>query len=248
MAITKFRKSLLVACAGLLFIALAAAPSLGQQSGDAPVELSGIIIEYAVLDSTGGIVWETPAPDKPNVIPADAQRLRFRATVTNRQPGARVRLRAVLQEVCPSPDAGKSFLSKLRHLTETDHGNQTPDPADDEEQVVQADGTVSVELLVHCPACAESVCNKRCSDHRDHLGEGPDVIDLTATDSAPAARESSPQAPRQSDSTSTAPSSIRVDLRSVCTAPKKQRGGATHRGRAPAAASPQTRAHPSSLP
>jgi hypothetical protein len=225
MAITTFRKLLPVACAALLFIALAAEPSLGQQTAGspAPVELSGITFEYAVLDSGGNLVWETPATDKPNVIPSEAQRLRFRATVTNREPGARVRLKAVLQEVCPSPDAGKKFISKLRHMTETDPGNLTPDPADDEEQVVKADGTVSVELLVHCDTCTESVCAKKCGDHRDHLGEGPHVVDLTGADAGTTSTGTSSLAARHSDSAPAAASSIRMDLSSVCPVPQRQK-------------------------
>jgi hypothetical protein len=226
MAITTFRRLLPAACAVLLFVALAAEPSLGQQTAgaSAPVELSGITFEYAVLDSSGNLVWETPLPANPNVIPAEAQRLRFRATVTNREPGARVRLKAVLQEVCPSPDAGKKFISKLRHMTETDPGGLTPDPADDEEQVIKTDGTVSVELLVHCDTCAESACAKRCRDHRDHLGEGPHVVDLTGADAGTTSARSSSTASRQSDSAPPGASSIRMDLSSVCQMPQRPRG------------------------
>lgn len=226
MAIITFRKLLPAAFAGLLLVALAAEPSLGQQTAGSPatVELSGITFEYAVLDSSGNLVWETPSPDKPNVIPAEAQRLRFRATVTNREPGARVRLKAVLQEVCPSPDAGKKFISKLRRMTETDPGNLTPDPADDEEQVVKTDGTVSVELLVHCDTCGESVCAKKCGDHRDHLGEGPHVVDLTSTDAGTTSARSSSAASRQSDSAPPGASSVRMDLSSVCQMPQRPRG------------------------
>jgi hypothetical protein len=189
--------------------------------------LSGITFEYAVLDSSGNLVWETPAPDKPNVIPSEAQRLRFRATVTNREPGARVRLQAILQEVCPSPDAGKRFLAKLRYLTQTDPGNLTPDPADDEEQVVKADGTISVELIVHCEACAESVCGRRCGEHRDHLGEGPHVVDLAATDAGTTSGGTTSLAARRTDSAAAGTSSIRMDLTSVCPGPRRQRGKRT---------------------
>jgi hypothetical protein len=227
MASNTFRKLLSVACAGIMFIAYIPTPSFTQQTGStppAPIELSGITFEYAVLDSTGQLVWATPQADKPNVIPSEAQRLRFKATVNNRAPGTRIMLRAILQEVCPSPDAGKRFLSKLRPLTETDHGDQTPDPADNEEQVVQPDGTVSIELLVHCDACIKSACGKKCGAYRDHLGEGPHIVDITTADAPSAPREISLQGARHSGSTSALPSTLRVDLMSVCTTPQRQRG------------------------
>lgn len=227
MASNTFRGLLLVMCAGLMFIAYVPTPSSGQQAGStppAPIELSGITFEYAILNSMGELVWVTPAPDKPNVIPSGSQRLRFKATTNNREPGTRIRVRAILQEGCSSPDAGKPFLSKLRYLTETDTGNQTPDPADNEEQIVKADGTVSVELLVHCDACIESMCGKRCGANRDHLGEGPHIVQLTAIDVSPAPRKTSPEAARHSDAASALPFTFRVDLMSVCPAPQRQRG------------------------
>lgn len=227
MASNTFKKLLSVACAGLMFIAYVPTPSFAQQTRStppAPIELSGITFEYAVLNSTGQLVWATPTLDKPNVIPSESQRLRFKATVNNRAPGTRIRLRAILQEVCPSPDAGKRFLSKLRPLTETDLGDLTPDPADNEEQVVQPDGTVSIELPVHCDACPESACGKRCGAYRDHLGEGPHIVDLMTTDQPPAPRETSLQAARRSDSASALRSTLRVDLMSVCPAPQRQKG------------------------
>lgn len=226
MASNTFRRLLPVVCAGLLSMTHVPAPSFGQQTrgtAAAEIELSGITFEYAVLDGTGEIVWATPAPDKPNVIPAESQRLRFKATVNNREPGTRIRLRAVLRELCPPPDEGKHFLSKLRHLNATDPGNLTPDPTDDEEQVVKPDRTVSIEILVHCDTCAEAVCGKRCSMHLDHLGEGPHVVDLTATDPPPAARETSSQAARHSDSASATYSIVRVNLISVCPRMQKQK-------------------------
>lgn len=249
MALITFRKLPPAVCAVLLFIALAAAPSLGRQTADSPppVELSGITFEYAVLDSGGNLVWETAASDKANVIPSESQRLRFSARVTNREPGATVRVRAILQEVCPSPDAGKKFLAKLRHLTETDPGNLTPDPADDEEQVVKADGTVSVELVVHCEACAESMCGKKCGEYRDHLGEGPHVVDLTATDMGTTTGATSSSAARHSDSAAAGISSIRMDLKSVCPGPRKQRGKRTAPRSRASREAPDTRRSQSSL-
>jgi hypothetical protein len=227
MASNTFRKLLSVASAGLIFILYVHTPSFAQQTRStplAPIELSGITFEYAVLNSIGQLVWATPTSDKPNVIPSESQRLRFKATVNNRAPGTRIKLRAALQEVCPSPDASKRFLTKLRHLTETDPGDLTPDPADNEEQVVQPDGTVSIELPVHCDACTESACGRRCGAYRDHLGEGPHIVDLITTDSPPANRETSHQAARHSDLASALTSTLRVDLMSVCPAPQRQRG------------------------
>jgi hypothetical protein len=225
---TTFRKLLPVACAGMLLTAHGPTPSLSRQAGGtppAPIELSGITIEYGIPNDVGDIVWAAPSPAKPNVIPAESERLRFRATVNNRLPGARVRLRAILQELCPAPDSGKPFLAKLRHLTETDPGNSTVDAADDEEQVIKADRTVSIEIPVHCEACGATSCGKPCHADRDHLGEGPHVVTVTTTDPPPASGGES----RTATAGEARPSSFRVDVRSVCPAHKKPSGkpGAT---------------------
>jgi len=220
---TTFRKLLPVACAGLLLIAHGPTPSLGRQTGGtppAPIELSGITVEYAVSDEVGDLAWATPATKTPNVIPSETQRLRFRATVTNRPPGARVRLRAILQELCPAPDSGKPFLAKLRHLTETDPGNSTADPSDDEEQVIKPDRTVSIEIPVHCEACGETSCGKKCGADRDHLGEGPHVVTVTTTDPPPAPGGES----RAATTGAARPSSFRVEVRSVCPAQRRPSG------------------------
>lgn len=215
-----FGKILMAVCAGLLLVPLGPAPSLGQSRGGVqtppPIELTGITIEYAVLNDIGDLVWETPGSATPNAIPAVAQRLRFRATVTNRQPGSRIRLRAVFQEVCPMLKTGRRFLAKLRHLTESDPGNLTADPADDEEQTVKPDGTVSIETLVHCDVCPENACGKRCSGNKDHLGEGPHLVTLTATDPQSASPVSERGAARPHETHATRPSSFKVELTSFC--------------------------------
>jgi len=227
---TTLRKLLLAVSVGLLLMLHVPTSSLAQQAGrttPAPIELKGIIIEYAVPDATGDLVWKTPEPGKPNVIPAASERLRFKATVTNRQPGARIKLRGLFQELCPSPDPGKKFLSKMKHLTETDPGNVTADPADDEEQVIKPDGTVAIEIVVHCETCGAVECGKRCGQHRDHLGEGPHVLGVTATDAPPPARPESGGSARHAETTGAKPSSFRVDLMSVCPEHSKPRGGRT---------------------
>lgn len=224
-----FRKMLTALCAGLLLIPYGPASALDQtDGGDAPppIELRGITIEYAVLNDTGGLVWETPSPATPNAVPNVSQRLRFRATVTNRRPGARIRLRALFHEVCPPPDAGKSFLSKLRHLTESDPGSLTADPADDEEQSVKPDGTVSIEMLVHCDDCAENSCGKKCGRDRDHLGEGPHAVTLTTTDGPPPSTGGQRAAARLHETHEAKPSSFKVDLVSFCPAARRKQSPA----------------------
>jgi hypothetical protein len=232
-----FRKLLLVAYAGLLLVAHGPTPSLGRQTGGtppAPIELSGVTIEYAISNEVGDIVWVTPAPKTPNVIPSETQRLRFRATVTNRPPGARIRVRAILQEVCTGFDGGKPFLAKLRHLTETDPGNATDDPSDDEEQVIKQDRTISIEIPVHCDACGETSCGKKCRADRDHLGEGPHVVTTTTTDPPPASGGES----RAATTGAARPSSFRVEVRSVCPAQRKP-SGSRRRGAHPPSVAPR---------
>src|SRR6185295_13130523 len=112
-----------------------------------PVELSDIRLEFAVKDDAGALRWESPDPATPNVIPATAQKLRFTAKVTNRPAGSRIRMRAALQELCPSSDSDKPFLARLRHLTETDK----------ELQVIGPDQALSIELPVHCEECVHAV-------------------------------------------------------------------------------------------
>lgn len=220
---TTLRKLLLAVFAGLLFILQVPGSSLAQQAGRTtpePIELSRITVEYAVQNGEGDIVWGAPANDKPNVIPAESVRLRFTARVTNREPGARIRLRGIFHELCPSPDPGKNFLSKLKHLTETDPGGATPDPTDDEEQTIKSDGTVVIEIVVHCEGCAKATCGKKCGEYRDHLGEGPHVLGVTATDAPPSGSSVTTVAARHEGATAK-PSSFRVDLKSVCSAQRK---------------------------
>lgn len=173
-----------------------------------PIQLSQIRFAFAVQNGAGQLVWQDPKPGAPNRIPAGAQRLRFTAKVVNRPTGASIRIRAVLQELCPSPDPGKPFLSRLRHLTESDStGQQTPtDATDDEIKVIGPGGVITVELLVHCDDCGRAICGKQCPG-RDHLGEGPHVVTLTTSDSTEPSRMDAPPAK---------PSSFRVNIRSVC--------------------------------
>lgn len=221
---TTLRKLLLAVFAGLLFILHVPGSSLAQQAGRTtpePIELSGITLEYAVVNEAGELVWGAPSSDKPNVIPAESVRLRFTAKITNRLPGVRIRLRGIFHELCPSPDPGKKFLSKLKHLTETDPGGLTPDPADDEEQTIKSDGTVVVELVVHCEVCGEAKCGKKCGEYRDHLGEGPHVLGVTTSDAPPSGSSGTAGAARHEGAAAAKPSSYRVDLKSVCPAQRK---------------------------
>lgn len=221
------RKLTLAVSAGLLFILHVPESSFAQEArhdSSAPIELSEIKIMYAVENEAGELVWAAPAQDKPNVIPAESVRLRFTAKVTNRSPGSGIRLRAIFNELCPSPDAGKNFLSRLKHLTETDPGGLTPDPADDEEQTIKSDGTVAIELTVHCDVCAEATCGKKCHESRDHLGEGPHVLDVTPSDGPSEGSSEPTNAARHEGVAVPRLSSFRVDLKSVCPAQRKPRG------------------------
>jgi hypothetical protein len=178
----------------LLMIPLGLKATLAQTDPTPPIELSEITMEYAVLDASGQLKWETPDPKSPNEIPAGAQKLRFTAKVNNRTEGSKIKLKAALQELCSSPDAGKPFLARLRHLTETEK----------EVEVGKGNKQVTIELTVHCEECVHAVCGKECPD-RDHLGEGPHVITLTSTDP-----------PTGRNTAAAKPASVRVDIRSVC--------------------------------
>lgn len=227
MTMTISRKLMLAVSAGLLFILHVPESSFAQAARHTsfpPIELSEIKIMYAVENEAGELVWAAPANDKPNVIPAESVRLRFTAKVTTRSPGASIRLRAIFHELCPAPDAGKNFLSKLKHLTETDPGGLTPDPADDEEQIIKNDGTVTIELTVHCDVCAEASCGKRCQEARDHLGEGPHLLGVTPSDPPPEGSSGPTNAARHEGTAVAKTSTIRVDLKSVCPAQRKPRG------------------------
>ena len=181
----------------LLMIPLSLKLTLAQRKDSEPtppIELSEITMEFAVLDASGQLKWETPDPKAPNEIPAGAQKLKFTAKVNNRPGGSKIRLKAALQELCSSPDAGKPFLARLRHLTETEK----------EVEVSRGTGQVTIELAVHCEECVHATCGRECPD-RDHLGEGPHVTTLTVTD------------PPTGRNTGTAkPASFRMDIKSVC--------------------------------
>lgn len=216
---TTLLRLLPLACAlGLL----AARPGLGQTQArlhdgatTPPVELSEIAISYYIQNEAGQFNWETPQPAEPNAVPAGAQKIRITARVNNRPSKSTIRIRATLQEQCPSPDAGKNYLARLRHLTESDAtGKQTADRADDELREVQSDGRVTIEIPVHCDECVHASCGRECPD-RDHLGEGPHVITVTTSDpqSDPAARA---RGGRAASSNPAKPSSFRLDIMSVC--------------------------------
>lgn len=183
----------------LLLMNLGAKPALGQGRAPItpPIELSDIRMEFAVLDASGKLRWETPDPQTPNQIPSGAQKLRFTAKVTNRPAGSKIRVKLALQEICSSPDAGKPYLVRLRHLTETEK----------EVDVSKPNGEFSVELLVHCEDCVHAVCGCECPD-RDHLGEGPHQTTLTVSDTGSA-----------KNAVAAKPASVRMDINSVC--PKK---------------------------
>lgn len=185
-----------------------------DETETSPIELNEITLEFAVQDNSGKVVWQQPAADAPNTIPAGALRLRFTVKVVNRPKGSTIRLRATLQEVCPSPDSDKAFLARLRHLTESDPSHQTTDPADDELQVVGPDGRVTIEIPVHCDTCVHATCGKQCPD-RDHLGEGPHVTTLTASDG-----ELGPRSPTKNRGAVAKPASFRMNVMSAC--PKEE--------------------------
>lgn len=191
-----------VLCVGfLLAIHLGVQPAFGKSKDGKdqtpPIELNNIRMEYAVLDEAGKLRWETPAPETPNVIPAGAQKLRFTAKVTNRPAGSRIRVKLALQEICSSPDAGKPYLSRLRHLTETEG-----------EVDVNKNGDFTVELTVHCEECVHAACGRECPD-RDHLGEGPHQTTLTVSDPSGGGK----------NAVAAMPASFRMEIQSVC--PKK---------------------------
>ncbi len=220
---TTIQKMMLALVAGFILVSPGFAQSSGQRhdgSNTSPIALSEITFAYATYDNAGKLVWEIPKPNKPNTIPASAQRLRFTAKVNNRPAGSKIRLRATLQEQCPSPDGGKNFLARLRHLTESDPAGTTPDPTDDEVHVVGADGRVTIEIPVHCEECGRASCGSQCPE-RDHLGEGPHIATLMTTD------EASPQdGPQASRSAATAkPSSFRLNVNSVCPKAATKRPG-----------------------
>ena len=181
----------------LLMIPLNLKPALAQRKDSEPtppIELSEITMAYAVMDERGVLKWETPDPKTPNEIPSGALKLRFTAKVNNRPGGSKIRIKAALQELCSSPDAGKPFLARLRHLTENEK----------EVEVGKGTGQVTIELEVHCEECVPATCGKECPD-RDHLGEGPHVTTLTVTD---------PPTGRQTQAAK--PASFRMDIKSVC--------------------------------
>lgn len=211
---------LVIMCAGLLHVSF----SFGQTSKPshddpqvAPIELSEITLAYAVPNEAGVMVWETPKPDALNAIPSGARKLRFTAKVNNRPTGSKIRIRVILQELCPSPDAGKSFLAGLRHLTETDPtGIQTVDTADNEVQLINPEGRISIEIPVHCEDCGKAICGKACPD-KDHLGEGPHWVVVTTSDSGLEGGKGS----RKKLSVIAKPSSLGIDIISVC--PKEEK-------------------------
>ena len=190
------RSLLLLLCAGFLLTSLTSKPAFGQgkDTKSPPIELSDIKLEFAVKDRSGALRWESPDPATPNVIPSTAQKLRFTVKVTNRPAGSRIRMRAALQEICPSTNSALSFLARLRHLTEIDK----------ELQVVKPDQPMSIELEVHCEDCVHSVCGCECAS-KDHLGEGPHLTTLTVSDNT--AGKNTVQAK---------PASYRMDIRTVC--------------------------------
>jgi len=185
----------------LLMIPLGLKPTLAQKKDSMeaptpPVELSNITFQFAVLDSSGQLKWETPNPKTPNEIPAGTQKLKFTAKVNNRPAGSTIRVKAALQEVCASPDAGKPFLARLRHLTENEQDLE-----------ISKTGQIVIELIVHCEECVHATCGKECPD-KDHLGEGPHATTLTVSDP-----------PTGKNIMAAKPASFRMDVRSVC--PKK---------------------------
>lgn len=214
-------RMLMVMCVGLMLNPLGSAQSIGKRHDEPqvpPIELSQITLAFAVQNDAGQLVWETPQPGAPNTIPAGAQKLRFVAKVNNRPKGAAIRIRAVLQEVCRSPDEGKQYLARLRHLTESDTtGQQTPgDESDNEVQVIDTDGKIKIEVSVHCNDCVRATCGKECAG-RDHLGEGPHSVTLTTSDASDQPRAEVSSMPAK-------PSSFRVNIMSVCPKGKNKTG------------------------
>lgn len=222
----------LVWVAGLLL----AQPANGQQQSSRhegatpPIELGEIAVEYLVQNDAGQLVWQSPEPGNPNAIPipAGAQRLRFTASVSNRDNGARIRLRAVLQEVCRSRDRGRQFLTKLRHLTESDPTSQQTDETTDDELLEVKGGKVTIEIPIHCEDCVRASCGRECPG-KDHLGEGPHVVVLTTSDPPPdpppgpvsrppGGQPATPIGPAK-------PSSFRLDVMSVCPKPRARKPG-----------------------
>lgn len=211
---TTLRRLLPILCAGFLLAPSGFAQTPRPRHDEPavpPIELSEITLEYAVLNEAGSAtVWKTPAAEAPNTIPATARKLRFTAKVVNRPKGSTIRIRAALQEVCPSPDGGKKFLAKLRHLTESDATNATPDPADNEAQVIDQNGRVTIEISTHCDGCVPSACGDSCD--KDHLGEGPHLTTLTTSDPQTSQRAS--QGKRHAAAAKA--SSFRLDIITVC--------------------------------
>lgn len=211
---TTLRRLLPILCAGLLLTSsgLAQKPQAPQEEqGIPPIELKEVTLEYAVRDLAGSeLVWKAPTAEAPNTIPATTERLRFTAKVVNRPKGSAIMIKATLQEVCPSPDDGKNFLAKLRHLTESDPTNTT-DPADNELQVIGQDGRVTIEIPTHCDDCIRSTCADSCD--RDHLGEGPHSTTIRASDRPPPPRAKQ----RKGQVTAVAkPAYLRLDIITVC--------------------------------
>lgn len=204
----------LIALAVFLLVPLAREPSFAQAHDEPktpPVELSNISLSFLVQNAAGSLVWESPRPGEPSTIPAGARRLRLTAKVENRREGAQIRVRATLQELCPSPDKGKNYLARLRHLTESDpDGNQTKDTSDDEVQTIQPGGRIAIEIPVHCEQCVRAACGKGCD--RDHLGEGPHQVTVTTSDPPP----SDPPSGRATTPLPAKLSSFRLEIKTVC--------------------------------
>lgn len=218
--ITTLHKLLPVLCAGLLFIL----PCFGHSSDKRhdemkidPIALSEITFEFYTFDSAGRPVWESPKPKEPNTIPASARKLRLTAKVNNRPAGSTIRIKAVLQERCPSPDKGKNYLARLRHLTESDSASTTAETTDDEVRTIDANGKVTIEIPVHCDHCERARCGKECPE-KDHLGEGPHLVTLTTTDQPAGDAQ---QAPTDHAAAAVKPSSFRLEIKSVCPKAKK---------------------------
>jgi hypothetical protein len=211
---TTLRRLLPILCAGFLLApsGFAQTPRVRHdEPAIPPIELSEITLEYAVLNEAGsGTVWKAPTAEAPSTIPATARKLRLTAKVVNRPKGSSIRIRATLQEVCPSPDDDKKFLAKLRHLTESDPTNTTTDSADNELQVVGQDGRVTIEIPTHCDDCARSTCGDSCD--KDHLGEGPHNTTITASDPPPAPRARQ----RNKQAAAAKPASFRLSIVTVC--------------------------------